>query len=142
MAQKNPTDVAKKWADRTKNAGAAYTAGVNSVTESPTEKAAQKVDKYQAGVQRAVDEGRYVNGLRSVSLADWKAATAEKGASRLATGASAAQTKMASFLGEMLPYQEAARSRIEAMPDNTLEERIARSAEMQRLMSQFRRSRR
>ena len=139
---RSPQDVAKKWADRTKNSGQAYKDGVNSVTDSPMEKAAAKADKYRQAVIEAVDNGDYQRGLRSVSLADWKAQTAELGARRLVDGAAAAQGKMANFLGEFLPFQESVAAQVNAMPDNTLEERIAKSAENARKLAQFRRSRR
>ncbi len=138
MANLNAQDVARKWSERTKNAGAAYKAGIEAVTESPMEKAAAKVDKYRAGVLDAVDSGKYQRNLRAVSVADWKA-SAEKGSRRLADGVSAAQPKMADFLTSFLPYAESVASRVNAMPDNTLEERIAKSAENARLLAQYRR---
>jgi hypothetical protein len=100
-------------------------------------KAADKADKYVAGVQRAVANGKFQAGLRRGSLESWKDAMIRKGESRLGTGASAAIPKMTQFLSEFLPALESARQRISSMPTDTRDQRIQRSSEMQRLLGEW-----
>lgn len=142
MARKTPQMVAKKWAAGMQQATQSMTDGVNSVTVSPTEKAAAAVDKWEAGVRRARTEGTYESGLRSVSLAQWQDAMRTKGIPRITDGVRAAQPKMERFLGELLPYTDSVKEQIAQMPSTTPQDRIARMLRNVELMSQFRSSRR
>src|SRR5689334_17802100 len=75
-----------KWKQNMGTAGEAMKAGVQAVTVSPTQLAAQAVDKYQQGVMDAVNSGRYVAGLQSVSNADWQRSMLDKGIPNMQTG--------------------------------------------------------
>lgn len=129
--------VAKRWADRLGQSTEAYKRGVNGVMQSPTAMAADKADKMVAGVQRAVSTGKFQAACRAVSLESWKQQTAMKGAERLATGARAAESKMTQFLNEFLPALDTIAARVNSMPDDTREQRIAKSSEMQRLLGEW-----
>lgn len=95
MARRMPTpaQAAEKWRRNTAAAADAYKEGVDSVDTAPGEQAAAAVDRYAEGVMQAVQDGRYVEGVRSVSLSEWKDAAKNKGAARLASGAQAAKPK-------------------------------------------------
>lgn len=129
--------VAQRWAQRMAQSTDAYKRGIQSVQVSPTELAAQNADGYLAGVQEAVNSGKFQAALRRVSNAAWQQAAIVKGAPRLATGASAAQPKVESYLNEALPMIEQFRSRVKQMPGRTREERMQRSLEFQRLMGEW-----
>lgn len=136
----SPSQAADKWS---RNLGAATTAiqqGVNNVTTSPTEKAARNVEAYAAGVQRAVADGKYVAGLRRVSLEEWKRSMLEKGIQRIASGASAAKPKMESFMTTFLPHIEAGKRALESMPRGSFEQNMARSMFMAEHNRKYRRT--
>lgn len=130
MSIPSVSEALRRWKQNTTNATEAYKAGVQGVTVSPTEAAAASVDKWAAGVQRAKDNGTFVAGLGKVTLQDWKAAAAGKGASRLASGVAGGETKMQSFLTKWLPHQAAGQQRVKAMPSMTPEDRKQRMLAM------------
>lgn len=136
---KNPNDIAEKWANRMGAASTEVQKGVMAVTTAPTQLAAAKEQKYLAGVQRAVTEGKYKRGLERVSLSDWQQSMIQKGIPRMAQGAQAGKPKVAAFMADMLPFQETLRSQLSAMPDNSLEENIARQAFWTRGMAKYKR---
>lgn len=132
-AMPNAADAAAKWAQNLGAAGTAYTSGVQAVQTAPGQQAAAASDRYIAGVQANV--GKFKANVGAVSLADWQNAAVNKGAPRLATGATAAQPKMATVLGQLFPYIEQVRNSLPQRGD--LEQNIARSAAFQRGMSKF-----
>lgn len=139
MARLTPEEAAAKWAQRTAAATGDYQAGVERVNQAPGQKAAAKADKWLAGVQGGRDKFR--DRVGAVSLSEWQRATVEKGAPRFAAGASAGEPKMAQFQREFLPHLDAVTNRVRAMPDNTMEQRLARMVEQARGAAQFRRGR-
>jgi len=88
---------ADKWATNLGGATTAMTQGANGVTESPTAKAARRVDAQVAGVQRAAASGKTAAALNGVTLDQWRQAYVTKGIPRVATGATAAKPKMQAF---------------------------------------------
>ena len=134
-----PASAAAKWSSRLQGSTSEIRAGVEAVTESPMDKAADAVDKYAEGVRRAVEIGKFVNRLRATPLSVWKSNTLEKGINRIAAGAQAAEGKMESFFTQLLPFQEGLSRTVDAMPDVTLEDSIQRMTAWTRGMSEFRR---
>lgn len=123
---KNPQQVAQKWS---RNLGAATESirqGVQAVTSNPAEKAIARKEAYVQGVQRAAAEGKYERGLRKVTLQMWQEAMLTKGLNRVASGATAGQSKMVSFLEKFLPHQEALKQKLASMPRGDLQQNIAR----------------
>ena len=123
---KSAAAVLDKWASATKASAPMYIAGVRATTANPGELAAQAQDKYQIGVQEAVSSGRYAEGCRSVSPAQWKDACEKTGSVRISSGVDKGKPKMQAFLSEFLPAQEAITSEVRSMPSTTLEDRLAR----------------
>lgn len=123
----NFAKAAANWKARMSTAGTAYTDGINSVTSSPMEAAAQAQDSYAQGVAEAVATGRYARGLRRVTMADWKRAATEKGAARLASGATAAAPKVEKFWVSFGPKLAQVTEQTRAMPKGTFEERQQRA---------------
>lgn len=134
----NPADVAAKWAKNTAGATQAYKDGVAAVKESPTKKAAEAADRYVSGVQRAVEEGSYQDGLLSVSLQEWQRLATEKGAPRIATGVKEATPKVMEVMQQLLPYTARVSEEVQAMPRGGPAESLARMTRNFELMSQFR----
>lgn len=121
----DPNTVAAKWASRLGAATQEITAGVNSVTVAPGQRAAAQVDTWLARVQAARD--KWVRNVSGVSLGSWQQAMIQKGVPRVAQGAQAAQPKMAAFMSQFLPHVEAGAAQVRNMPKTTIEDGIQRA---------------
>lgn len=139
MPMQSPQQAAEKWS---RNLGAStqtITEGVQAVTVSPTQRAAERVDAYVSGVQRAVADGKYAAGLRRVSLEQWRQSMVQKGVPRIASGANQAVSKMSEFLAELFPHIEACQRTLSQMPRGDLQQNIQRMIANVEHMSRFRR---
>ena len=132
MPQRNPADVANKWASRTAAAGPDYAAGIAATTVNPMELAANAKDKWLANIQQAAARGDYENGLRAVSAQTWKDKSIKKGAPRIVEGVNQAKPRMTQFLTGFLPAQEQVTTGVKAMPSVTFEDRVARATAQMR----------
>lgn len=137
--QTNPQQVAQNWARGMSNATDKIRAGISAVTESPTAKAAQAADQYLAGVQQAVANRKFQDGLNAVTLGDWKDAALNKGVNRIGSGAEAAKGDFANFMAQFLPYLQAGVQQLPAR--GTIDQNIERAVQMMRYNSRFRRQR-
>jgi hypothetical protein len=106
----------------------AYTAGVQAVTQSPMAAAAtpQAEQLYLQGVQASVSSGRRAAGLNSVSLQQWQALAAGKGAQRLSSGAQAAAPKVQAFFQKFGPVFANIKATVAAMPKGGMVNALAR----------------
>jgi len=134
---KSPQQIAQKWQRNLAQSTESIRAGVQSVTVSPTEKAAAAADRYMAGVQRAVAENKFQMGLQRVTLEEWKRSMIDKGIARVASGAAAAEGKMQDFMAEFLPHLEAGQRQLESMPRGDLETNLNRALVMMRHNARF-----
>jgi hypothetical protein len=137
MAKLTPQEIADKQVKRAMQAVGDYTRGVEGVTVSPTAEAAKKKDKYLAGVQQAVEDGAYEDGLNSVSKEDWIAVTVAKGRDRYAKGVEQAKDKIVDFQTAIAPHRDRVSSSVRSMPNDTFEERMARMDANARGMHEF-----
>lgn len=137
MAAGTPDQVAAKWAQNLGASTQYITAGVNAVTEAPGQKAARQVDAWIQGVQAS--RAKWQSRVASVSLSEWQQAMINKGVPRVASGAQAAQPKMAAFLNEFLPFQERVTAQVRSMPKGGLEAGINRAIAQIRGTAQFQR---
>lgn len=103
MANKDPNASAAKWQNRLSQAASDGTiaAGIDAVTVAPGQAAARAADVWAANTVAAKDAFR--TNVGKVSLGDWQQAAKTKGVDRIATGAQAAQPKMAAVLGKLIP---------------------------------------
>jgi hypothetical protein len=129
--------VAEKHGRRLKGSIEDIRTGIQSVTESPTAKAAKKADKYLQGVQAAVSSGRWANRLNSVTLEDWKKAAIDKGLGRIAAGVDNAMPKTTAFFDQLLPFEASLQDQVAKLPDLTLQDSIERAAAWMRGMNKF-----
>ncbi len=132
-----PAQIAEKHGRRLKGSVEDIRTGINAVTESPMQKAAKKPEKYLAGVQAAVSSGRWANRLNAVSLEDWKKAAIDKGLNRIAAGIDAALPKTTAFYEQLVPFEQNLQSKVQSMPDLTLEDSIQRMTAWARGMTGF-----
>lgn len=135
---KSPDEVVKKWSRNLQNSKESIKAGVQAVQVSPTAKAAMKADKYVAGVERAVESGKYQKALQEVTLGDWQQAMIGKGLDRIAQGVKSAEPAYAQFMSQWLPFVEGVSAAIDQMPNDTEDQRDQRMLENVRRLRQFR----
>jgi hypothetical protein len=138
MAKVNPQQAAEKWGRRLKAATADIQAGVERVQVAPGELAAAKADKMRANLLAKIDDGTWAQRVASVSLADWKQRTINKGIPRINAGVDAATAKQVAFFTQLFEYQERVSTEINQMPDLTLSDNIARMVHQVQRMSEFR----
>jgi len=139
MAKLTPEQFAEKHNRRTKAALEDMKAGIENVTVSPTEKAAAKQEKMRQRLLEALENGKWANGLKRVSLEEWKQKMIELGLNRVASGLDANKKKVEEFAAQLLPHIEAGQKIIEKMPDVTLEDSINRMTAFIRHMAKFQR---
>lgn len=135
-----PQQVTRKWGDRLKSSTTEIREGVERVTESPMDKAADAQDKYLNGVQEAVSSGKYAARLRATPLSAWKDATLNKGIGRISAGVDGAKSKMESFYAELLPFEDNLKREVDGMPDVTFEDSLLRMTAWARGMRDFKRT--
>jgi len=116
--------ISDKWGRRMKSSITDIQNGIDSVTESPTEKAAGKADKMLNNITQAITSGKWGNSLRAVSLQDWKTKTKEKVATRLASGVDAGMAKRQKFDNYLVSTLNSVLPTINAMPDMTIEDSV------------------
>lgn len=131
----NPAAATAKWTARLQAAGAEMTAGANRVTVAPGQAAAAKFDKWLAGVQN--NAAKWRRNVAAVSLEAWRSSYTTLGVNRAQAGATAKAGKYEAFANSFYPFLEQAMAKVNAMPDTTLEDRIAKSAAMQRALAQY-----
>lgn len=140
MAKLTAQQFADKWARRLQAASPDIQSGINRVDVSPTEKAASKQDKMLQNVTASIQSGKWAEGLRRVTLSDWKNAAINKGIPRISQGVTGAGPKVQQFAQQLLTFQDGLQSKITSMPDLTLEDSINRMTTWVRGMSTFKRS--
>lgn len=126
--------ISDKWNRNMKNAITDIQTGIDSVTESPMAKAANKADKMLQNLQASVQSGKWANSLNAVSLTDWKNKTKEKTAQRLATGVDQAMSKRQKFDSYLVSTVNAGLSKVNALPDMTFEDSVNRVRTMMQHM--------
>lgn len=118
--------ISDKWGRRMKGAVTDIQAGIDGVTDSPTEKAADKQEKMLTNLTESVNNGKWAAGLRKVSLSDWKTKTKEKVGTRLAQGVDQAMPKRKAFDSYLVSTLNTVLPDINAMPDMTIDDSVNR----------------
>lgn len=134
----SPQEVSDKWNKNYKNGLSNAVAGVQRVSESPMEKAAQAEDKMRANLMAAIDNGVWRNRLTKVSLADWQSKTATKLRERGGTGADQAMPKRQQFDQWMVNTLNGVLPEISSMPSMTLEDSKQRMLRLVDYMAEHR----
>ncbi len=129
-------EIADKQISRVQESEAAFRSGVERVSVSPTDLAAQNLEKAKLNYAASITSGKMGDRLRAVSLTSWKNSTLAK-ADRLISGITAAKTKIVDFQEQRQTFQEGIDRGLAAMPTKTLGENIARATFQIRSMSEF-----
>jgi len=140
MSKLTPAEFQEKQARRLKAAVEDVRKGIDRVTENPCEKAAAKQDKMLTNLTAAVTSGKWANGLKRVSLEDWKKKARDIGVNRIAAGIDGAKEKVIAFAEVLLPHIDRGQEKIKAMPDVTLDDNINRMTTFVRHMSEMKRT--
>lgn len=137
MAKGTPEQIAQRWSQRLAGSTDVIQQGIMATSVAPGQAAARQKDAYVSGVQQSAN--KWAGRVASVSLSDWQQAAVSKGIPRVASGATAAQPKMAAFMSRVLPHIESARASLP--PRGNLEANLARSAAFARRMAEFKNGR-
>jgi len=138
MAKLTGSTYAEKWARRLSGATEDIRAGVESVTEAPGKKAAEKKAKWIAKMNDTATQAKWAGNVAAVTLEDWKRKTTDVGIPRVSAGVNASVDKMAKFGEQLITYQNAQQGKIKAMPDVTLSDSKARLDAWFDIMAKFR----
>ena len=132
-----PAEFAEKHARRLKASIEDIRIGLSRVSVAPTALAAAKQDKMIAELTRAVQSGKWAARLKSVSLEQWKTAAIEKGLPRIASWVDGATAKQVDFATQLFAFENTVLTKVNAMPDLTIEDSINRATTWIREMSKF-----
>jgi len=137
MARVTAAEYAEKYVRRTTAAVPDYTRGIARVTEAPGIKAAANSGKMFQKLALPETQEKYRRNVAAVDLGAWKTAATTKGAPRIAAGVQASQGKMQNFASQLLPFVDGVVDGMQAMPDLTIEDSIARASHFMREMHGF-----
>ncbi len=135
-----PSEYTEKLIRRSKAASVDMERGIQAVTEAPGAAAVKKESKMLAKLTEAVQSGKWRQRTGAVTLEQWRKNALEKGIPRVSVGLDAAQEKIQSFAEEFLPFIDGLQKKVKGMPDQTLEDGIARATTWMREASKFKRS--
>lgn len=133
MARVSPDQAAADWASRLAGSTDKIKRGIENTSVAPGMAAARQKDVWATNVVASKD--KWAARVGSVSLQDWQQAALTKGLGRIASGAQASESKMASFMARFLPHLDSVRNSLPAR--GNLEQNIARSAAMIRGTAKF-----
>lgn len=137
MARTTPTEYAEKWRRRLGGATEDVRRGINRVQQAPGQQAAAAQTTMLANLTESVTSGRWAQKVSGVSLQDWKSAAVDKGIPRIASGAQAAEGRMAQVAQTLLPAVDAAAAAARQIPKTSIEASVERAATFMRAMRQY-----
>lgn len=127
----NPTAAATQWATRLGASRQNYIDGINGTAVAPGQLAAAAKGRWLANTQAAGD--RFARNSAAVTKEMWQSAAVNKGADRLASGATQAQPKMEAAFAKWFPI--IANTVSQLPPRGTIDQNIERSAQFARKMN-------
>lgn len=138
MARKvrSAQQAADNWANAMAMAAQRYTEGVQSVTESPTAKAARNLDKYARATAAAVSSGRMAAALGSVTLQQWQDAAVKKGAQGIAQAGQMSKPAFLAAAQKKESVWQQQRDAVSSMPSGGTANALARVAKVIQIAKQ------
>lgn len=134
-----PQQLAAKWQAKYGSSSEQYKAGVQAVQVNPAQSAIAAKDRWIQSLNEAAADGRYENGLSTVTLQSWQQACIDKGASAIQAAARLGAIKVQRAEQEIGPKREAI---VAALPPRgTLEQNLERARQMALGMAALRRRR-
>jgi len=132
--------VAAKWKTRAGAAGADWLNGIKRTDVDPAAAAVAQKAKYVAKMSDPLTHDKWATNLGLVSKASWVASCEAKGSARYTSGINAAVDKYRQRIAGVLAHIQAGRAALEALPNVTIEDAIARSAQFIRHMATYQRA--
>ena len=122
----------KKRSERIAVSEAYYKEGVGSPSKDWLEQFKKAKERRNAGLRKAMEEGRFEAGAERVGTEGWQKATLNK-ADRWLTGATSeeANEKYAERMRDVAECIERAKKAVEGMPTTTVEQRAEKSKRFQ-----------
>lgn len=126
MAKLTPEQYAEKQARNLKNSLPDIRMGIERVSSAPGQAAAAAQQRMKDNLNKAIDDGRWAEKVRGVSLEEWKTAALTKGVDRIAQGIDAAHAKQVVMAGRLLAAVDSSAAKVRAMPKGTIQDSISR----------------
>ena len=126
MAKLTPEQYAEKQARNLKNSLPDIRMGIERVSSAPGQAAAAAQQRMKDNLNKAIDDGRWAEKVRGVSLEEWKTAALTKGVDRIAQGIDAAHAKQVVMAGRLLAAVDSSAAKVRAMPRGTIQDSISR----------------
>lgn len=115
----NTAAILEKWKRNSQAATEDMKRGAQSVTESPTVKAARSVDKMVRNLQEAVNSGRYAAQCNKVTVGDWQTAYIQKGLRNFSNGVQNISPAAQKAMADQQQYAEQVKIELASMPTDT-----------------------
>ena len=132
-----PEQAQAKWSQNLQASTQLMAERVAAVTESPGAKAARASQLWLQKVSQSRD--KFARNVGRVTLQDWQQSMTQIGIPRVAQGAQQKAPKVGAFMSEFLPHLAQGVAQVERMPKGTVEDGIARAAQMIRWNASFKR---
>lgn len=120
----NPTAFVTKWKSGVSASGTNYSTGIQNSADwaSATAGAA---DRWAAGVQAAIANGRFTTGVQALGTAAWRSVTAAKGPANWQNGVQNS-AKIQNGAQKLFNMLQTAESSISSVPRGTYEQNMVR----------------
>lgn len=132
---KSQADAQEKFSRRVAAAGPDYQKGVQNANGWAANAQAAAARR-NAGLQRAIADGRIDAGIARKGDAGWKSATLAKGVSAFQSSAARAATAYGAGYARLVGYLQAAQTQTQQMDTSTRAGRLAKAAEWGRIVGE------
>lgn len=132
-----PQQIADKQVKACQGATQAYKDGITNCKVNPMQVAAAAVDTWFQGIQKAYNEGTYVDALNNTPKSVWQHQATTKGGMTYAPGVLAAASTIADFHQQRAQQQQAIDATLSTMPRGDLQTNIQRMVTQATQMAQF-----
>lgn len=125
--RKSPSDAAAKWVTRVQSSAQYYQQGVANPSVDWAGPAVAASSKRDAGLQRAMADGRIDAGIQRVGTNKWRANTLAKGVTNWTTNTPKSAPAYQAGIQRTYGYYGNADSAVAGMPTDTVAQRIAKA---------------
>lgn len=140
MPKLTPQEAAAKLSNRIGQSGAAYLKGVQNTDKDPIALAIAAAPKWEAGIQDAIANGRYVKGLQRTNKTAWQNAVRDFGQSNYQSSGAKAERNYEKFATRFFPHLETVQQEVEAMPNLSFQDSLNRMIHNATRLRDFRNS--
>lgn len=140
MPMPTADQVANKWKTRAGAAGTDWINGIKRTDVDPAQAAVAQRPKWVAKMTDPATHDKWATNLGLVTKASWQASCEAKGPARYTSGINAAVDKYRQRIAGVLSHIQVGLTALEALPNVTIEDAIARSGQFIRHMATYRRT--